>query len=149
MSTLRSISGNRSIQPNVASASSIPHKNRLGPSAFCIKCKHRPRNKDCFRLHPELALTNYRGFKNQVEEKGKSAAVLELDSDTDTESAIIAASFRANQIRTIYDTGTLHHFLHHFLPNNYSFSMIKNATNHLTSIKRSEQLLLTVKKLQF
>lgn len=123
MSSLRSISGNRSVQPNMASASSIPQKDRLDPNAFCKKCKHRHRNKDCFRLQPELAPSSYKGFKNHMEERGKGAAVLELDSDTDTEGAIIAATSRANKIRTINDTGASHHFV----PSKTSFTMIKTC----------------------
>lgn len=71
MSSLRAIAGNRGLQPTAASTTtpSCSNKSKLSPDALCKKCRHRHKNRDCFRLHPELAPEGHKGSKQDKRQK--------------------------------------------------------------------------------
>lgn len=55
MSSLRFVAGNRSLPARVAHASFLPITRNLDPKAICKRFRHRHKNRECFKLHPELA----------------------------------------------------------------------------------------------
>ncbi|KAI0992889.1 hypothetical protein K3495_g15295, partial [Podosphaera aphanis] len=110
MSSLRSVAGNRTQQPNLALAASVPTGEDLDPNEYCKKCRHRHKNRYCHRLHPELAPQK---GNHSRKGKGKGNVALEYESnnsDSETDGIIVACS-RLNTNRTIYDTGASHHFI--------------------------------------
>ncbi|KAI0993070.1 hypothetical protein K3495_g15114, partial [Podosphaera aphanis] len=100
----------------------------LDPEAYCKKCRHRHKNKFCYRLHPKLAP----GRSGNVDKgKGKQiASAINNDSDSgpDSGGVVIAATSRINKFSTLYDTGASHHSLIHksyFREINQSFKPFK------------------------
>lgn len=77
MSSLRAVAGNRSLRPTTASATPISNKSNIDSDAFCKKCRHSHKNRDCFSLHPELAPEVYRGSKQ--DKRDRNATILELE----------------------------------------------------------------------
>lgn len=49
LSSLRAITGNRIQQPTVALAASFPNERSLDLEAYCTKCRHRHKNKYCYK----------------------------------------------------------------------------------------------------
>ncbi|POS85479.1 hypothetical protein EPUL_002299 [Erysiphe pulchra] len=95
-------------QPTVALAASFPNERGLDPEAHCKKCRHRLKNKYCYRLQPELASSKKNKSTNDSKPKlKKSATSIDVDnefSDSDSSGVMIAASSRFNESLTIYDT---------------------------------------------
>lgn len=111
MSSLRAIAGHRSLRPIAASATSFSNKSKLDPDAYCKKCRHRHKNRDCFGLRPELVPVGYKGSKQDKRDKSAADFELEQDSDSECEGAKHATSMHYNKNRTIYDNGASHHFV--------------------------------------
>lgn len=126
MSSLRSVAGNRSLPAQVAHASSLPTTRNLDPNAICKRCRHRHKNRERFKLHPELAPNQVRGsITNKNNGNSATAKYDNDDSDEDSEGGlIIAATSSLNEYRSIYDIGASHHFV----PSKSSFAFI-NKTN--------------------
>lgn len=123
MSTLRQVAKGREVvnyaQVAVASNEKKPGSNgRNGkdndPEAICKMCKHKHRNKNCFKQHPQL--------RSKIKNKGKARAAFEnteiefsSESDSDSDcvglSAVARASSSKFNNRLLYDTGASHHFM--------------------------------------
>ncbi|POS82225.1 hypothetical protein EPUL_006458 [Erysiphe pulchra] len=123
MSTLRQVAKGREGAAGQAQVATAPIGNRgngdrassVDPEALCSLCKHKIRNKHCFRQHPELR-------KQLKKNKGKAKASLgDMDEDTGPEedrdrdyfalSAVARASSMKNKNRLLYDAGASHHFM--------------------------------------
>lgn len=75
-------------------------------------CRHRHKNRYCYRLHPELAPD--KGNRSESSNfRGKQAAAVEHEVESDNEhgGVNIVASSRINETDSIYDTGASHHFV--------------------------------------
>ncbi|KAI1000131.1 hypothetical protein K3495_g8064 [Podosphaera aphanis] len=107
MSSLRATAGNRAQPANSACAATGPAHRDVDPEANCTICRHRHKNKECFIQHPELKRKSGKHKRN----KGKRAAAAEIESDSEEELRVVAASARINENLTIYDTGASHHFV--------------------------------------
>ena len=147
MVTLRSAAGNRynvAQQRNLAISSSTmaaassqsangPSPRGPDPNACCKKCRHKHKNMDCYRQHPELAVGpkglewKENKIKSEFEQRkniGKANAAEETEDKnseddvyfkSDEEGSIgfgaSARTYYRNKIHHIYDTGASHHFL--------------------------------------
>lgn len=87
-----------------------------GPNDQCRQCRHRHKNKECFKQHPELARKSKRRGKGK--KIAASVAVNDEDSDESDDSdglyvskvtKVATASLQNNPL--LYDTGALHHFI--------------------------------------
>ena len=85
----------------------------LDPDALCKKCRHKHRNRHCYRQHPGLR-------KRIKRNKGKAKATLESKYDnsvasSDSDNVALGAVARAASLRIknrlLYDTGASHHFI--------------------------------------
>lgn len=101
--------GNSVISQNVG--------NLNDPEAICSQCKHKHKNKNCFKQHPELRKQNKR---RNAKGKAKFSAAQdseesESDLDDSNEDFSINAVAKASSIRMknrlLYDTGASHHFV--------------------------------------
>ncbi|KAI1004334.1 hypothetical protein K3495_g3876 [Podosphaera aphanis] len=115
LAAVTEISAGRSAQPNIALAAREPPSNiALNLNDKCLKCRHNHLNRDCFRLHPELAtgpkgerwranreLAHRRGRGNHVAETGGRARA-ETDND-DSDGIVVAARTRRVAICKIGD----------------------------------------------
>ncbi|KAI0992439.1 hypothetical protein K3495_g15746, partial [Podosphaera aphanis] len=126
MSSLRTVAGNRSLHPGVAFVARDAATGRA-PNDECTLCRHRHKNKDCYKQHPELAVGpkgerwRSRHVKDAAKvagkDKGKGKAAAQVDSDSDIdfeldfENVGVAATASFNKFPSIYDTGASHHFL--------------------------------------
>ncbi|KAI0995210.1 hypothetical protein K3495_g12972 [Podosphaera aphanis] len=103
ISSLRIVAANQ-VQPKSKSA-------RLDPDANCKKCRHRHKNRCCFRLHPEFAPDK----GNRVENSSKKRkAVVNLESNTDTDSGarkVVVATTHIIKTPTTYKADTPHYFV--------------------------------------
>lgn len=130
MSSIRTVAANHSYnypphtQNSVATASLNEPPNSYHqsyPDAICKKCRHKHKNKECFKQHPELAvgpkgqkwLMNQEIKKNEAG-KGKGKSAVDPDDNVDSNGGVmlgVAASASFNRIPYIYDTGASHHFV--------------------------------------
>lgn len=129
MSTLRQVAKGREGVPVGHAQAAVAARNNTGvtnhleedndPESICRRCKHKHRNKHCFRQHPELR-------KRVNKSKGKAKATFEKldekdssDSDSNSDSghislsAVARASTMNLKNRLLYDTGASHHFMRH------------------------------------
>ncbi|KAI1004735.1 hypothetical protein K3495_g3485 [Podosphaera aphanis] len=112
MSSLRATARNRMQPNNTICAASSPSKPYLDPEAYCTNCRHRHRNRECFRQHPELRKKGGKWKKNK--EKGVAIAIaiaIATDTDSEDKAGVVIASARINETPTIYNTGASHHFI--------------------------------------
>lgn len=84
--------------------------------ANCKMCKHKHRNKNCFKQHPELrSIMKNKGKAWAAFEKTEIDFSRESDSDSDSDCAGFSAVARASSSkfinRLLYDTGASHHFM--------------------------------------
>lgn len=129
MSTLRQVAKGRESQPIGSAKASMGYKggrdNGISEKVvevsddlegICTQCRHRHKNKNCFRQHPELR-------KQLKKMKGKARAAREnLESSRDGDyssseefglSAVARASTLQMRNHLLYDTGASHHFFRH------------------------------------
>ncbi|POS82469.1 hypothetical protein EPUL_006638, partial [Erysiphe pulchra] len=121
MSTLRQVAKGREVG-NFAQVAMTPKGNRRGggghsdgdndPDAICKICKHKHRNKNCFKQRPEL--------RRNIKNKGKAKVTFEnseIDFSSDSHSdniglsAVARASYSKSNNYLLYDTGASHHFM--------------------------------------
>lgn len=136
MSTLRLAARNKAYQARKIMAVSAWENEGTDSSKkgeeSCRFCRHRHRNKHCFKQHPELAPKRGRKKEEKKKKKKKDKATArvaieepsgdESNSDSDSENMYIAnvakaASSHKFKTRLLYDTGPSHHFV----PNEKSF----------------------------
>ncbi|KAI0994848.1 hypothetical protein K3495_g13334 [Podosphaera aphanis] len=125
MSSIREMGGKRSVPQshNTAFAARNPPANNssLNPNDRCLRCRHNHQNKDCFRLHPELAVgpkgDRWKANRVMALRNGSGNRAPETEErieDSDEEDVVVAAramSATSNEYVTIYDTGASHHFV--------------------------------------
>lgn len=127
MSTLRQVAKGREgvsvgyAQAAVAARSNTGDTNHLEennhPESICRRCKHKHRNKHCFKQHPELRKRNNdnkgkaKATFRKIDEKDSSDSESDSDSGHISLSAVARASTMKLNNRLLYDTGASHHFM--------------------------------------
>ncbi|KAI0991980.1 hypothetical protein K3495_g16206, partial [Podosphaera aphanis] len=124
MSTLRQVGGPKlqsSGQVHVATgAGDKGAKEREkavgGPEDACVLCKHRHRNKECYRQHPELKRFKKKSGKGKGKSRGSVAIEGSEESSSEDEGVSVSKLARCSSASLIknpllYDTGASHHFV--------------------------------------
>ncbi|KAI0999324.1 hypothetical protein K3495_g8872 [Podosphaera aphanis] len=131
MSTLRVIDGHRLTLPNHNHMINHPNQtfamhannSKDGTNDDCRRCKHRHKNRECFKEHPELAVgpagerwLARRALGRDGDRSERVYTVNGIDSDSGSEAgmndvAIAATAAALNTTIAIYDTGASHHFV--------------------------------------
>lgn len=95
-------------------------KTGEGPNDRCKLCKHRHKNKNCFKQHPEL---RSKSKKKNDSDNPTARVVSEVDAETDGESDSSSENLNLSKVARVssaikyknsflYDTGASHHFAH-------------------------------------
>ena len=128
MSTLRQVAKGRETQPHGhGQAAVVPvvggkfngagskREGSLDPESLCTMCRHKHRNKNCFKQHPELRKLIKKKHKAKAARRkiGSSDGNESSVSDEFCLSAVARASTLKMNERLLYDTGASHHFFRH------------------------------------
>ncbi|KAI0991736.1 hypothetical protein K3495_g16451, partial [Podosphaera aphanis] len=159
MSTLRVVNGHRAPLPIHANPSDDTNQamamhasyGREGPNDDCKRCKHRHKNSQCFKQHPELAVgpagerwLARRALGRDGDRGARVNTVNGIDTDSSSEAgmddvAIAATAAALNTTIAIYDTGASHHFV----PRESMFSDISIRSNPIKFDQAVGSTLLT------
>ncbi|KAI1008104.1 hypothetical protein K3495_g126 [Podosphaera aphanis] len=87
-----------------------------GPEDACVLCRHRHRNKECYRQHPELKRFKKKYGKGKEKSRGDFAIEGSDDSSDEDKGVSVSklargASASLTKNPLLYDTGASHYFV--------------------------------------
>lgn len=105
MSSLRSITGDKKNVSGIFCAAAATPSGHTDPEAECRKCRHRHKNKECFKQHPELIPRSKEENRKRRKGKAKIASEVKFESESESEDgtvgSIASVKLASNKIPTI------------------------------------------------